>query len=278
MSETFPKPDSHFALIDLDGTLVDETYNQNSNDLIDTVTAAQSAGWTIGLSSDTPYEALKSWHEKFNMNGPILAERGAVVAINGVLEYSRHRAESYAVAREKIGEYFNKQSIKVWYGNPVEAITQKKSIAEPGEAVMMVSDQRLCSLGIFARRVTANGVIVVDNNLLESQIDSIRDCYPVDLDTSEDLNYDYGLVIATCRDVDKRTGTRSLLSKLRLGKIAMIGNSMADFLGHDVANHYSVGNADEEFKAVADYSDPLKYTLGVQSILKGLSGITAREQ
>ena len=38
------------------------------------------------------------------------------------------------------------------------------------------------------------------------------------------------------------------MQELGLEQICMVGNSMSDYLGDDVALHYAVGNASNEFK------------------------------
>jgi hypothetical protein len=79
------------ALFDLDGTLINESYQVTDDGIYQAIQQAQDAGWRVGLSSDTPYEPLAAWRDKFGMNGPIIAENGAVVELtSGELLFDAH--------------------------------------------------------------------------------------------------------------------------------------------------------------------------------------------
>lgn len=57
------------------------------------------------------------------------------------------------------------------------------------------------------------------------------------------------------------------MEKAQFEQVAMIGNSMGDFIGHDIALHYAVSNASKEFKDKAIYVANLPLTSGVMEII-----------
>jgi hypothetical protein len=59
-----PLPSNKLFLIDLDKTLIDASYHATDDRLVPEVQRVQSLGWSLGLSSDTPLDALKIWRKK----------------------------------------------------------------------------------------------------------------------------------------------------------------------------------------------------------------------
>lgn len=268
-----PAPEERVALIDLDGTILDINYNTTCPYFAETVGKLQGSGWRIGLSSNTPYEAMCDWRERFGMNGPIVAENGAVVEdLGGTLHFDNEKSRMYRRSQAAIHEYLSSQGMSVWEGNPVEAIRTKAPIGNSCEPVALLSNERRCSLAVFLRRKSEfGGEFEIDGDLINDHIDTIREQYPREEVIHEDLNYDYGLVIVAGSEVNKRNGTQKLQQLSGLGRIAMIGNSIADYVGNDIAVHYSVQDATPEFRARADYTANHPMTRGVTEILLHLT-------
>jgi hydroxymethylpyrimidine pyrophosphatase-like HAD family hydrolase len=272
---SFPYPEEKIALIDLDGTILDHNYDITCADIAGIVAEAEASGWLVGLSSDSAYTTMRDWRQRFDMHGPIIAERGALVEdLTGALHYDRVASQQYGVIRSFLKEYFAGHNIATWEGDPVQAIRNQVGVADPGERVALLNNQRLCSLGIFFRRVASNGDIVSDDDFFDSHISAVRDSYAQLGTLAEDINRDYGILIATGKEVSKRHGTKHLQHLANLGSVAMIGNSKDDFLGPDVAVHYAVQDATTEFKCKADYVASKPLTKGVCEILKGLIKIS----
>lgn len=270
-----PKPEERVALIDLDGTILDADYEITCPQFTQTIEAIQESGWSIGLSSDSPYEAMCVRREEFGMNGPIVAENGAVVEdLDGGLHFDSATSKEYYRSRVAIREYFLNQGVTVWEGNPVEAIRSQAPIGNNSEPVALLSNERRGSLALFLKRQREFGSpFENDMDLINEHIDSVRELYPSGLELCEDLNYDYGLVIVTGAEVNKRMGTQRLRQLSGLGRIAMIGNSEADHIGSDVAIHYAVQDATPEFSALADYVAKQPLTRGVTEILSQLASL-----
>ncbi len=58
MSNFIPLPSEKILMLDLDGTVIDGDYRPTEASFDVSVSEMKDAGWTIGLSSDTPYEVL----------------------------------------------------------------------------------------------------------------------------------------------------------------------------------------------------------------------------
>lgn len=54
---------------------------------------------------------------------------------------------------------------------------------------------------------------------------------------------------------------------LSISQIGMIGDSMGDFIGSDIAIQYAVGNAGKTYREAADYIAREDYARGVTEIL-----------
>lgn len=270
-SEEFPLPADRVALFDIDGTLIDKDYNVTDSRLYPFIQTAQEQGWTIGLSSDTPYEAMALWRKRFGINGPIIAERGALVEHDQNLLYDTDEARAFLEAREQLLQHFDDKGIVVWEGNPVEAIKDNIRIGQPGDSVVLMNNLRQSSLSFFVRRVNEANELVKSADLTELVVADARLFYPAFGDIDEDLNHDYGLVIASRESNNKRRGSQMLRSALQVDSFAMVGNSITDYVGNDIAVHYAVGDSTPAFKERADYiaSDPL--TSGSVEILGKLA-------
>lgn len=272
---SFPVPQEKLALIDLDGTILDHKYELTCPSFIETVHEVQADGWKIGLSSDTPYAALREFRDTYGMNGPIIAEKGAVVeGADGHLHYDTYTSRNFQRARQAIRDYFVDQSIEIWEGNPVSAIRTQETLGTPNEPLVMLSNQRLCSLAVFFRQNNGDRVSLPDAKLLNKHLTGIRDYYPSDLQLTEDLNDEFGLVIATPQNIDKRVGTQLLQEIGKLGTIAMIGNSLADYIGDDIAVHYAVSDATPSLQTRANYVATQPTTRGVTEILGRLAAVS----
>lgn len=255
------------ALIDLDGTLIDASYEVTNPDIYAAIAATQEAGWQIGLSSDTPYEVLRTWRERFGMNGPVVAEKGAVVEIGSRVEVDTGTIRAFSEAQTAVAAMFEDQGIRVWPGEPVEALRTGLRVGEAGERVILLNTLSQASLRFFVRRVGASRELLSDNDATESLAAQARELYPAFDDLAEDVNPTHGLVIASRRSHTKREGTRRLMAALGLQRIVMVGNSMADYIGSDIAWHGAVGDAVPAFQATADYTARRQLTEGVTEIL-----------
>jgi hydroxymethylpyrimidine pyrophosphatase-like HAD family hydrolase len=260
----------NLALLDLDGTLIGDDYQTTDDAIGETIQSAQNAGWSIGLHSDTPYEALELWRERFGMNGPIIAEKGAVIELAGKVSLDDSTANAIDVARQNITRYAQDRGIAVWSGNPVEAIREGLQYGEPGQTVMLINALSRCSLRFFVRTCQPDGRLAIDDVRTQAVISDFRPLFPEFPDLTEDNNPTFGLMIAARGNITKRHGAQQLMARLGISRCVMIGNSMSDYLGNDIADHFAVGNASTEYQAVAT-TVPEELTHGCVAILRTLA-------
>lgn len=262
-----PIPEDPVLLSDLDNTLVEDGFKFLPEHIVPTITKAKAEGLKIGLSSDTPFEALEIWRDRFGMNGPLIAEKGAIVGTESGLIYNKSDNDAFLSSRESITEESSKRGFLVWKGNPVEALRTDLHIGNPEDKVLLVNNFRRCSLGFFFRKVGRSGSLEVNGTTTFLTMQIIREHYPI-FDVDEDFNEKYGLVIVARKGTNKRSGTKILMGSEKLNEIGMIGDSMSDYLGSDMAKHYAVANASEAFKKESDYIANKRLAQGVTEILE----------
>jgi hydroxymethylpyrimidine pyrophosphatase-like HAD family hydrolase len=270
MARSFPTPEDMLALLDIDGTLVSSGYQPTDDRIYLAIQDAQDAGWSLGLSSDTPYEAMILWRERFGLNGPLIAEKGALVENDGQISYDQELANAFKASQELFEDTLFETGAVIWKGNPVEAVKDGTKIGSPGDVVVMINSFRRTSLGFFVRTVNQHSELVINNTLTSLVINQARGCYPDFNDIVEDINHESGLLIAARNVINKRAGSLRLMQAMQVGQFAMIGNSIGDYVGSDIALHYAVGDATSEYKQKADYISEKPLTGGVVDILDNL--------
>lgn len=265
----FPTPRNKTLFSDLDNTLVIDGYKLNHMKVASVIKRAQTDGWKIGLSSDTPYEALELWRDRFGMNGYLVAEKGALIRLGGGLIYDRDDSDAFLTSREKIAKILFDKGFLLWEGNPAEVLRIGLHIGNPGNNVVLINTLRRCSLGLFFRKVAQDGSLSVDTTMTHLAMKDIRNLYPR-FEVDEDFNEEFGLVIVARKGTNKRSGTKLIMDKEGLVEVGMIGDSMSDYIGPDIAKHYAVANATDSFKERANYIAKQRATCGVVEILTEL--------
>ncbi len=260
------------VLIDLDETLIDTQYQLTDAGIYGAINEAQSKGLTIGLNSNTPFQGLAIWRERLGMNGPIIAENGAVVSgDDGTPQFDEQEAVQYRIAQKAVAKRLGTLGVSTWSGNPVEALRKGVRFGESGQTVALINNLRQCSLSFFVRVVDQDGSFIIDNRETERISDLVGDLYPDFDDAVLDINPEYGIIIAGRQKNNKYAGGQKLRSLLNYtGTFDMIGNSMGDYLG-DLANHYAVANATEEYQKMSGYIASQPLTSGVIEILEMIS-------
>lgn len=269
-NQTFPVPSEQLVLLDLDETILDTSYSITDVAIYDSIRLAQKEGWVLGLSSDRAYQGIAAWRERLGLNGPIIAERGAMVQHEGHILYTCDD-EGYVDSRNKISEYLKSEGIVVVEGDPYHILRSKQLLAAPGEVVVVINTLREYSLGFYVRQAEEGGALSIKNDLTDNIADKARKLFPALTNPLEDINHDYGVIIVSNGEVTKRKGTQELLKIMQLGSCAIIGNAISDYVGSDLALHYAVADATKGFKEVADYIADAPATSGAVEVLKGMT-------
>lgn len=267
-------PSSKLMLLDLDKTLIDPNYQITDSGVMDEIARAQSLGWQIGLSSDTPLDALKDWRRRFGMNGPIVAERGAIVWLPDGRELVVHEAEEFftGLRQTLITDLVRKRASFV-HGDVTQLLRINPSLPDMTDPrLILIQAHRRCSLTFYGRKIDKDGQLTIDNDLVKDLVSVTRNSIEVPpFDLLEDYNPEYGIYILSPKSVDKRSGTLRLMESLGIAIVGMIGDSSSDVVGKDIAYHYAVGNAKPELRATAEYTSLALYTAGVVDILQQIT-------
>jgi len=242
-------PDEKLVMFDLDGTVIDDTYSLTSSNMSRAVDSAIKRGWKIGLSSDTPYEGLRQWRRSLGMNGPIIAERGAVVELESRLDFDTQVADEISRSRAAIGEHLSRQAgTLVLEGSAMDVKAMAGTDLPAHRRIIIMNKLSRCSLRFFVRSTDENGSVQIDDDTTQATISELERFYPDMKDAFIDNNPRFGLFIMAERGISKRKGLETLLNGVVLSRCVMVGNSLADFVGNDLAEQYAVANADEDYK------------------------------
>lgn len=269
----FPIPSDRIVLFDLDETLIDRKYSVTDDAIYDAVGRAQEEGWQLGLNSDSSLETLRQFSDHFAFNGPIVAERGAIVEIDGEVFTNNDDLASFGTAKDAMEQRLNELGVAVWSGDPSPALREGLRVGERGDIVVLVNAYRRSSIGLYFRSVNDSGELMIDPSVTDMLAGEMREFYPELSGLYEDLNHDYGVLILSRQEMVKRIGTQSLMQQGGYAQIGMVGNALTDYVGGDIALHYAVGNAKEEYKEQASYISDYPYTTGAVDILQRLAGI-----
>lgn len=87
----------------------------------------------------------------------------------------------------------------------------------------------------------------------------------------EEVNLENGLLLVSPKGQTKRAGTIDYMQNRDLRQVGIIGDSMNDFVGGDIAVHYAVNNAKENFKHNAVFVSEFPLTKGCTDILERLA-------
>ncbi len=269
-TNVIPLPESKLVLFDLDKTIIDTEYRLTDGRFSQEIQQLIDIGWKFGLSSDTPLESLKNWYDQFGMNGPIIAERGSVIWFpdNKIIETTLY-VDIFKTVKSNLVEYLIKKGYAFYFGDVTQVIRNKTTF--PGlveKRLVLVQAYRRCSFNFYGRKINQAGELEIDNEITEELHQIVMGEMPeINFLIIEDYNPEYGILILSPANVTKRSGTLYLLSYLGLDRIGMVGDSISDILGTDIAFHYAVGNATAAFKDIANYISTESFTSGVVDII-----------
>lgn len=268
---------SKFVLIDLDRTLINESYELMDESVIDSIRAKKEQGWQVGLSSDTPLPTLLRWWDRFGMNGPIIYEKGAAIwfpeddadikltLAGGIIA----KARSALISR--IGKM--KRTMLIC-GDTVNFVRVIKAI--PGSedhTLIAVGGLREFSIAFHILRIVpGTGRLVIDLELSRTVLNYLEDSLPISEYLADGVfDPDYSFFYINPNDVDKGLAAERVHQDCRSTRTVVIGDSMSDFPeGYPHLEVYAVGNASADFKAKAHRVAKGTYSTGVKEILEEL--------
>jgi len=259
--------DGMLVLIDLDKTLIDASYRVTDGGIRNAIESAQAGGHLIGLSSDSALATLATWHEEFGMNGPILAERGAVyqaTRFSGAVPTGSADESCFAAMRE-----FYRARL---FGLGFEvAICDPSVWIRSGQSRYVVKKTALLNAH---RRWSFHASFLGDDAAVNLALDLfVAACSEFALRSEDfylDANTEYGLLIVHSRLSHKGFGMAKLMQDLGFSEASVIGDGENDFTGLASVRHWAVGNANSVYKSRCDRVAGQPYTSGVIELLSGL--------
>lgn len=272
----------NLVLLDVDKTIIDVDYQLNVPEEVfcSAIRAAQDAGVVIGINSDTPFGTLQEYAKRFGCDGPILAERGAVLAMSSGVEPEVivPDAEQFSLLGQLLSSQLSHHQRRhlINLGDVRRLAQWERGLpqdAPDGTVAVLLNPLRLGSFSFWVR-VQREQRWVKDPDALAGVVAQLgevgRSIGPVWEDRDLDSNAEYGICIVHHRASNKQHGVVVLRDRMPEVPLTMIGDSMSDDLALDGAEQWAVANASDEYKQRCSRVATLPLTAGVIELLSSL--------
>lgn len=264
-------------LTDVDRTLFDDQYMLTApvEALVMAVARVQAAGHLVGLNSDTPVDSLRPIADQLGLRGPIIAERGQVMAgAPDALAISLDpEAAKFGELKSSVpDELCRRFSAFVGLGDYRTVANQFVSLlstSQPSTIGVIVNTLRSCSFGCWVRRRTTHSWVIdpAATDAVRRVVEDLgSELGPAWNDHWTDCNHEQGVLIIHHRSSNKGRPRAALQGLFPSQPLVMIGDSLSDWLGPGVI-HAAVGNAHPDYRARCQQRSDLSYTAGVIDIL-----------
>ena len=267
--------------------MVDKTYEITAplERLKHSIYRAKSNGVVIGLSSDSPAETLSAVMRDLGIDGPIVAEGGAVLRIDNKdtllnSDGSVFRLCSNTLIDHLINNQQTSRLVSVGDVNRLSRLLVKHGdiLGANATEAIFINRMRLASMSFFCFQrngmkwvpypkqleyCTNWSLQYLSSNKLIIKSDLIVDC-----------NIDYGISILHHKDTKKSLAIQPLQTLYSNKKIFIIGDSMFDWHGEvDGVIHCAVANASPEYKRHCMYVADKPHTYGVIKLIDKISSL-----
>lgn len=244
---------------DLDGVWFDEENNfaPPKAEVLQTIGMATSQGFVFILNSDTGADALLKFREELGFNGPVIAEKGAVIA------WPEKETKDYLFPEIKplcklieakfiqtIRSQLPQQSLFI--GDAYQLIRSQNQYPQTNPVMYLVNSARECSVGIYSRIIDSNGNLTLDDLLNAETQNILENLIPPN--NLELLCYSYpnlGSCLVKSKQFSKVLGAQQIL-KLIPPSIPcwMTGDRPADSMVsiQNRVTSCAVGNADAQLR------------------------------
>jgi hydroxymethylpyrimidine pyrophosphatase-like HAD family hydrolase len=228
------------VLLDLDVTLVnrDHKLTVSEDSVRSVIDRVQAKDTLVGLNSDTALLPLKLWAQRLGLKGPLLAEKGQVLAVSpageplfdvGVRDYFHQlRQRVMLAALEEFTTAF------VGVGDNTEFIREGRTYGVDRGAIL-INGHRRCSFSGYALGSQDNK-LVNDSAIFNKFCDLVLAIIGNNLGRLEppDRNPDYGILMLHDKGASKSIGVRRLMGMLGPDiEYVMIGDTDSDIIQSD---------------------------------------------
>jgi len=245
------------VLLDLNGTLIDKDYRLTVSDkrIKTAIKNIQDNDVLVGINSDTPLLALQSWAQHLGMRGPLIAEKGQVLALSpdepprplGTMIdfFQRLRQQVVLRAHKEFPRTF------VGLGDVTEFLHQKGQVYGEDRFAVLINGHRQCSFSGYAL-ARRNNKLVTDAEIFDSFCNLV---FSIVGDCSEkleeaDKNQAYGFLMLHERGATKTLAVERLVEQLGSElEYIMIGDGDSDIItARYPVKLCAVGNASPALK------------------------------
>lgn len=251
-------------MIDQDGVVFDRNY-QTNKPIYTTMQRLRQPDVMLVPNSDTPIERLtNNFYSALGfLPTTVIGECGAIINYEGS-EIKLCAVGDVQAYRHQLVKIFSQLDCDIAIGDSATWIRIGR-IFNPNRRMLIIDEQRKCSVGFYLRKTDARGIPIIDAEWFAQGRELVES---LDLPTglvAFDFNSKYGVAIAGAAGVNKRNGFLFLRDKFPAAAIYMIGDSEADFI--DGATVCSVANGSAVFKSQCHYVAQQEYTTGLEECL-----------
>lgn len=258
----------YIFFLDIDGTLIQPNQKSNSDLLPNTIKKLSQKGHLFGLNSNRAVEDIVDIYQLFGLNGPIILENGVYYkktldAPEILLIESPAKLQKLTMGA--LSAYVNTLEPEVHYEctDTVDIIENEKYNEIPLGIYLNKFRKYTASIHVFRygkRNLDAAQKIT---DYLQKYFNEKKMGIIVRVTSS------FGNVILYPKDGSKKDAFTQLKSVYPDYKFAMIGDSLGDAeTAEEIDFFYTVGNAPDKVKAIADLAASKPYTQGVIEVLE----------
>lgn len=270
------------ALLDIDGTIFDETYSLTANEVVfrKACKETEDEGILIGLNSDKPIHSLKLLAHRFRIHGPLVAERGAVMAMNAdssELCFTNKPSKAFGTIRPEVLRLVKQRlgrNVLLGEGDDVASRLWHDQLPHHMTGVsIFINPYRLASFSCWTR--VGNGrEWVRDQKTIDDMFAIIHNVGSERVlgwaERDVDMNIAYGSIIVHHINSRKSLCVTNLRSWFQNVDITMIGDGAADWLEDPAIYQMAVANAAHEYQRRCDWVATSTHAMGVIQALNFL--------
>lgn len=230
-------PYKKIVLLDLNGTLIDDEYRLTVSDerIKTAIKNIQDNDVAVGINSDTSFLQLQSWARDLGMRGPLIAEKGQVLALSpdeppqlpgAMLDFFQRLREQIVL---RVHKEFPRAFVGL--GDVTMFLHQRGQIYGEDRLTVLINGYRQCSFSGYAL-ARRNNKLVKDAEIFDSFCNLV---FSIVGDSSEkleeDKNQDYGFLMLHERGASKTLAIERLVEQLGSElEYIMIGDGDSDII------------------------------------------------
>jgi len=255
-------------MVDQDRVVCDENY-QPTVDISELIRELNKTGQVIiAPNTDTPIERIKYNFRKMIGLDPavIIAERGAIVEINGKKESVKNICgiKEFIAWVEKV---FKLMGCCVEIGDSATWLRENRKF-EPNRRLLIIDGLREQTISVFFKRTDASGFASTDPGFAQQGLEIINGLVPPAGLNKSDYNEKYGIAICNVAGVSKTDGYLLVKNQYPLADFYMIGDGDSDIILDKEVIHCAVANASPLLKKRASFVSKFSITEGLADCLK----------